>query len=183
MSSITKIFVAALLLSLTCPSQAADDNKGFAAYTWELNAAAGIDLPYDIWGTPGTFSTLALGAAYKVSEKGSIQLSTIYQHASTHDKAYTVDVGYGYELVAADFNTFFVAGLHYSHYALTVDHDSTGACVPENCLTDSGNHSGIFVGGGLQIPLSEFTPLRLSMKFFQNPQLWLLLEAGVGFRF
>lgn len=173
------IVLCCAILFWTLPTQA---QTRLASYKWEFGGTAGLNLPYDLWGTPGTLSTLGVFGAMKVNDKGSISLGAILQHADP-DRAYTAEALFRYELSSASVNAIFMAGLHYSYFSLDLDYDETGSCVPANCLTDSGSHTGIVVGGGLQIPLGNYTPFRLAMKFYQSPQIWLLLEAGIGFRY
>jgi len=168
------------ICSANKPSQA--QNAGFAPYTIEVTPYLGLNLPYDLWGTPGTFSTKALRAAYKFNEKALLRVGAVYQSAGA-DKVYTGDAVIGWELTTADLYTTFHVGFHFSRFNLDIDYDDEENCIPANCQTDSGNHSGIAVGAGLMIPISEKTPLRLGMTFYTNPQLWLLLEMGIGFRF
>jgi opacity protein-like surface antigen len=156
--------------------------SSFEPFTYEIEPVLGLNLPYDFWGTQGTLSMFGLRMAYAINEKSAIESGIFAQHADP-DRIYTFDVSYRYELETDVLNPFFNFGLHYSRVNFTVDHDSTGACIPANCQTDSGNKIGVLVGAGLQIPINSKLPLKLSMRFYKEPVLWLLLEAGLGFRF
>lgn len=153
-----------------------------ASYSMEISPIIGINLPYDLWGAD-TLNVLGLRGAYRLpSPTGAFESGILYHHNGA-DKAYTFDLAYRHELYTGFINGFFVVGAHFSRYSLTIDRDSAGNCVPVNCQTDSGNHTGVTYGGGLLVPIGETDPLRLGVRFYNNPQTWLLLEAGWGFRF
>ena len=157
-------------------------SEQFATYTFEVAPTLGITLPYDAWGTRGTLSMIGIRSALSISPQGSIEVSAIAHHAGP-DRAYSLDASYRYEMATDAINAYFTFGMHFTRVSFTVDYDENGACIPANCLTDSGNTYGVLIGGGLQVPISPMMPLRLGMRFQKNPTLWLLLEAGLGFRF
>ncbi len=160
----------------------AASGKALSAFTFEVTPGVGTNLPYDIWGTPGTMDVLSLRTAYAASPGGNIELGMLYQMAAD-DKAYTIDLGYRMDIPTDAFLAFFNIGYHVSKFELSVDYDDNGDCVPTNCLTDSGYHHGLNFGGGVFIPVSASRVIRLGMKFHKKPITWLLIEAGVGFRF
>jgi hypothetical protein len=152
------------------------------SYALEIAPLLGINLPYDLWGAQ-TLSVYGLRAGYRLpNPSGVAELGLLY-HTKVDDKAYTVDGAYRHEVYSNLLNGFFVIGLHYSLYDLTVDYNSSGECVPKNCKTDSGSHFGLTYGAGLLVPVGETEPLRLGVRYYRNPQTWLLLEAAWGFRF
>ncbi len=169
-------------LQTSVHSFAAGKKSTLTAFTIEVTPGLGTSLPYDIWGTPGTLDVISLRSAYALSPDSNIEVGVLYQMASD-DKAYTIDVGYRMDIPTEAFNAYFNLGYHVSHFDLSVDYDENGDCVPTNCRTDSGFHRGINFGGGVFVPISPTRVLRLGMKFHKNPITWLLIEAGVGFRF
>lgn len=151
-------------------------------YFLELTPAVGTNLPYDLWGTPGTFSVLGARAFAPIAAPNGIEAGFLYQYAGV-DKAYTVDLSYRFEIPTEAFLSYFNIGYHYSIFDLEIDYDENGACVPANCLTDSGDHHGFSFGAGVMAPLGTATIGKLGMRFYKNPITWLLLEAGLGIRF
>lgn len=156
-------------------------NEAKVDYKFEISPLVGKNLPYDLWGTPGTLSVYGLRAAVPLPT-GALEGGVLYQVEGT-DKAYTLDFGYRYDTYFETLNFVLDVGVHASKFSLTVDYDSLGACVPANCSTDSGTHMGYYFGGGLSVPLSPAVPLRLRMRFYKSPQVWLLLNAEVALRF
>lgn len=160
-------------------------SKGSGAlgnYTIEVTPTVGIMLPYDFWGIEGTLNTYGIQSAYSVNDTGAITLSALY-HSKDGDTGYTVDSGYRHEINSNLFHAYFDVGLHYSNFSLERDYDSEGNCVPANCRVDSGTYFGIYGGTGLVIPLGQSTLARFGFRFYNNPQAWVLLGAGIGFRF
>jgi hypothetical protein len=171
------VLAVGALLSSSAARSAVD-----SSYTIEFAPLLGINLPYDLWGAQ-TLSVYGLRTGYRLpNPTGVAELGLLY-HTKEDDKAYTIDAAYRHEVYSGFLNGFFVIGLHYSYYDLTTDYDSDGACVPKNCRTDSGSHSGLTYGGGLLVPVGETEPLRLGVRYYKSPQTWLLLEAAWGFRF
>lgn len=170
-------------MSLAPTSETQAQDAGLAPWTIEFSPVIGLNLPYDVWGTPGSLGVYGIRSAYSVTPESSAILGFLY-HTADPDTAFTVDALYRFELKADGLLPYFDVGLHYSKFSFEVDLDDTGACVPSSCATDSGVHTGIAIGGGLLIPLSPTMPLRLGMRFYKkNPFLFLLLEAEIGFRF
>jgi hypothetical protein len=155
---------------------------GLSPFTLEFTPGLGVNLPYDIWGTPGTMDVFSLRTAYSVNPGGNLELGFLY-HQASEDNAYTLDLGYRVDIPSDVFLAFFNVGYHISQFNLEPDFDENGDCVPSNCLTDSGIHHGLNFGGGIFIPITQTRALRLAMRFYKNPITWLLIEAGVGFRF
>lgn len=160
-----------------------------ANYTVEIQPFLGINLPYDLWGTPGTLKTVGLRSSYNLNGlggAGAIEGAFFLQHADP-DRAYTTDLGYRYDFVQEGLNAFFAIGFHYSYFKLDPDVNADGTCVlpgvDGQCLTDTGGHSGLFLGGGIMVPLTPNVPLKFGMRFYNGPQLWLHLEMGLGIRF
>lgn len=178
------------LIAAVCVTQARADTSLNTSYTFEITPHFGIDLPYDLWGTPGTLKTIGLRFAYNLAGAGgagALETAAIVQHADP-DRAYTFDLGYRYDFVQEGLNAFFSIGFHNSYFKLVADRKADGSCVVPNsagtaCLTDTGNYVGLFVGGGIMFPLAPSIPLKFAMRFYSKPQLWLLLEMGLGFRF
>ena len=156
-----------------------------AQFSFEVTPTIGKLLPYDLWGTPGTLTTYGLRTGYSLHQIGAagvLEASFLY-HDAKPDHAYTTDLGWNYEFAEQGLEVFFSIGFHYSYFSLKPDLDSDGNCVLSGCVTDSGPHSGVFLGGGLMIPLTATLPLRFAMRFYNKPQLWLLLETGLSIRF
>lgn len=181
--------LTSLLVSSFAHAEGNSSRQLNTSYTIELTPNLGINLPYDLWGTPGTLSTIGLRGAYNITSlggTGALELGAFVQHADP-DRAYTADAGYRYDFVQEGLNAFFGIGFHYSYFKLVADTNEDGSCVVASstgaCLTDSGAHSGIYVGGGIMMPLTPSIPVKFSMRFYNSPQLWLLLEMGMGFRF
>lgn len=153
-----------------------------SAYTFEITPFIGKNLPYDLWGTPDNLKIIGVRGAFRVpNPNGAIEASFFYHYAGP-DKAYTTDVSYRYEVYSNFLNGYFNIGVHFSRFSLEPDLDANGDCVLPGCVTDSGQHSGLTYGGGIMLPVGTY-PIRLGVRFYQNPQSWLLLEAGYGFRF
>jgi hypothetical protein len=153
-----------------------------ANYAFEIAPLIGKNLPYDLWGTPGTLNVLGIRGAVRLpNPSGAIESSFLYHHAGP-DKAYTFDLSFRHEIYTGFINGYFNLGAHYSRYSLEADRDGNGNCVIPGCLTDSGNHTGLTYGGGILLPIGEW-PIRLGVRFYQNPQSCLLLEASYGIRF
>lgn len=150
-------------------------------YKFEIAPLLGKNLPYDLWGTPGTLSVYGVRGAVPLPT-GALEGGALYQVEGA-DKAYTLDFGYRYDTYFETLNFVLDVGIHASKFSLTVDYDSNGVCVPTNCSTDSGTHMGYYFGGGLSVPLSPTMPLRLRMRFYKSPQVWLLLNAEIAIRF
>ncbi len=174
---ILKLLLIGLIVVLHAPAFSQGSSTGFAAYKLEFTPVIGKNLPYDLYGTPGTLSIIGLRSAYKVGA-GAVEVGAIVQH-NDPDRAYTFDANYRGEIMAQGLNAYFVAGIHYSRFILTSEERDD----PNNGLTDSGNYVGITFGGGLQVPLSSSMPLKLGMRYYFKPQYWLVLEAGIGIRF
>jgi len=171
------------LLALTftlwsSPFARAEETK---TYNFEVNAIIGKNLPQRIDGIPNTLTVVGAKLAYPIPS-GAIETSALYQFEGM-DKAYTATLGYRYETEFEKIGILFDAGLHYSHFDLTVDYTSTGACDPQNCHTDSGYELGAYLGGGLQLIAGSNVPVRFLMQFHKNPKVWLLLSTEVGYRF
>jgi hypothetical protein len=168
---------------LSSKSQAQKTSLALAPYTVEFSPVLGILLPYDIWGTPGTMNTVGIRSSYVLSPPdGAIEIGALY-HSAGVDRAFVIDASWRQEIALDFLLSYFSIGYHYSKWDLDIDYDAAGLCVPTSCQTDSGFHSGIKVGAGVQIPLGPTTPLKLGMIFYSGPQLILLLEAGLGIRF
>lgn len=178
-----KVLIAALFCLGFVSKTSNAQNKGveLAAYTLEITPLIGINLPYDLWGATGTLNVLGVQSALSINEAGAISVGALY-HYKTNDTAYTFDAGYRHEIKSLMFNAFFDIGLHYSQFNLEIDYDSDNNCIPANCLTDSGSHSGIYAGTGLIIPLAPMTLIRLGFRFYSNPQSWVMINAGLGIR-
>jgi hypothetical protein len=175
--------VLAVLIALRAPSaRAAQGASPFSPWTLEFTPIVGINLPYDIWGTPSTLSVLGLRSAYSINPQASVSLGAMF-HDGGVDKGYTVDALFRYEMNTEAGVAFFEVGIHDTYLVFDIDYDELGNCVPSNCQTDSGNHLGVAIGGGVQFPIGPMMPLRLAMHFYKEPTLWLLLEAGIGIRF
>ncbi len=151
-------------------------------YLFEIAPTLGTNLPYDSWGIPGTLSVIGVRGFVPISGPNGVEASVLYQSAGG-DTAYTIDASYRFEVPTEAFISFFNIGYHYSIFDLDVDYDAAGVCVPTSCATDSGTHQGIVFGAGVMAPLGTSTMGRLGMRFYKNPVTWLLLEAGLGFRF
>lgn len=172
---------SALVFCHKAYSQSSGGTAG-PGYQFEIAPLLGLNLPYDLWGTPGTLNIIGVRGAYRLpNPNGAIEGAALYHH-KLPDKAYTGEVAYRHEIYTNTLNGFFVFGFHYSKFDLEIDYDSNGDCVPANCKTDSGFHSGFTYGGGILFPVGEY-PIRLGVRFYQNPQNWLLLEIGYGVRF
>jgi hypothetical protein len=159
------------------------DNGLSNKYMIELAPLIGKNLPFDLWGAPGSLSAAGIRASGKPEDWfGAAEVSTFYQAAGS-DKAYSIEVAYRHEIYGALFNGYFSFGYHVSKFSLTTDYDSNGDCVLTNCGNDSGLHSGVTYGGGLLIPISDLNPLKLGIRYYQRPQTWVLLEMSYGVRF
>lgn len=181
----------ALALVLAQGAYAASAGGGaLADYTFEVTPLIGINLPYDLWGSSGTLTVYGIRGGYnldKLGGVGAIETSFLY-HKAGSDSAMTYDLGYLYDFQEYGVNAFFTAGFHYSKFSLSIDYDEgheddAAYCNPRNCQTDSGTYSGIYVGGGINVPINPRVPVRFGMRFYNNPQLWLLLDMGVSVRF
>lgn len=173
------------LFTLVAPMAALAESKGgssLGSYTIEIAPMVGINLPYDIWGIEGTLNVYGIQTAYSLNEADALTASVL-MHTKANDTAYTVDGGYRREINSALFHAFFDVGLHYSMFKLKTDYDSDGACIPSNCLTDSGTYIGIYGGSGIVIPFGTMTLARVGFRFYNNPQAWVLLSAGLGLRY
>lgn len=173
----------ALFSGLLFISTAHGQTGALAAYTIEVTPVVGLNLPYDIWGTPGTLNIIGIRSAYSLSPDSSVEVGFLYHH-KLPDSMTGFDIVYRKEMVAESMNTFFVIGAHFTKFNLSVDRDADGVCVPTTCATDSGTHAGFVIGAGINLPVNPSAPIRLGMRFYKkNPSLMLLLEAGVGIRF
>jgi len=152
-----------------------------ATYNFEVSPVLGRMLPYDINGASHTMPTYGLRVATPINS-GALEAGALYTIKGS-DKVYTGDFGYRYESSVESLNFILNLGVHYSKFSLSVDRNAAELCEPADCSTDSGGYFGLYFGGGLQLPLSPMIPLRLTMRFYKNPQIWLLLEAGLGVRF
>jgi len=153
-----------------------------ASYSFEIAPLIGINLPYDVYGADGLLNTYGVQAGLSLDGPSSVTVSGLY-HSKEGDWAWTVDGGYRHEINSALFNAFFDVGLHYSRFNLDVDRKADGTCIPASCATDSGSYVGIYLGSGIIIPLAPMTLARLGFRFYNNPQAWVLVSAGLGFRF
>jgi len=169
-------------MSVSATAQQSSKSELSGNYTFEIAPLVGKNLPYDLWGTPGTMSVIGVRGAFRLPNPHAAVESSIFYHHAGPDNAYTIDVSFRYELYSDFLNGYFNIGAHYSRYNLEPDLEADGSCVLTGCVTDSGNHSGLTYGGGVMLPLGEW-PLRLGIRFYQNPQSWLLLEASYGIRF
>jgi hypothetical protein len=179
------LLAATLFLGGGAPSFAQSRGGGstsLASYTIEIAPTIGIMLPYDIWGIESTMSSYGLQGAYSINDSGALT-SSIFYHKKDNDWGWTVDAGYRHEINSPLFHAYFDVGLHYTSLSLKVDRDSDGNCIPANCQTDSGTYAGLYGGSGLVIPLAPLTLARLGFRFYNNPQAWVLLSAGLGIRF
>jgi hypothetical protein len=176
--------LAAALLALASSREARTaENAVSGKYNVELAPLLGKNLPFDLWGVQGSLTAAGIRVSAKPENwAGAGEASTFYQAAGS-DKAYTVEVAYRHEVYGALFNGFFSLGYHVSKFSLTTDYDANGNCVLKNCGNDSGLHSGFSYGGGLLIPVSELNPLKLGIRYYQNPQTWVLIEMSYGLRF
>ena len=154
-----------------------------ADYAIEIMPFAAQNLPYDLWGTPGTLSVIGIRGAIRIGNPtGALEGSAFYHHASP-DEAYSIEAAYRHEVYSNGFiNGYFAIGIHYSRFQLEADRNTDGSCVLPGCQTDTGFHYGVTYGGGIMLPVGEY-PIKLGLRFYQNPQKWLLLEAGYGIRF
>ncbi len=164
-------------------SQKGNASEVSADYAIEIMPFIARNLPYDIWGTPGTLSVLGFRGAVRIANPtGALEGSIFYHHADP-DNAYTIEAAYRHEMYSSGFiNGYIVIGFHYTQINFEEDRNSDGTCVLPGCLTDSGPHYGITYGGGIMLPVGEY-PIKLGLRFYQNPQKWLLLEMGYGIRF
>ena len=170
-------------LALATPVLAASSgSSALANYTLEITPMIGINLPHDFWGVENTLNVYGVQGAYSVNEAGAVTASVLY-HAKDNDWAYTIDSGYRHEIASNLFNAYFDVGLHYSKFNLEIDRDSDGECIPSNCKTDSGSYVGLYAGSGLVVPLSPLTLARMGFRFYNKPQSWVLISAGLSFRF
>lgn len=163
--------------------------ESLAAFQYEITPLAGINLPYDLWATSGNFTVLGGRFGYNMTPlgiSGVLVAGGLYQYSGA-EKIYTFDLSYRYDFVAEGMNAFFTFGFHSSKFSLEpkVNEDGTYAVPDGNGggKTDSGQHGGLIIGGGILIPIKPNIPLEFGMRFYNNPQLWLLLEMGVSFRF
>ncbi len=151
-------------------------------YLIEVTPTLGRNLPYHVWGADNSLAVYGVRAATPLNNKGALEAGFLYSIGSG-DKARTFDFGYRYETVLSTINFILDVGLHISKFTLKTDYTSLGTCIPSDCSNDSGVAYGYYFGGGLQVPLSPQIPLRIRMRFYKNPSLWLLLEMGMGLRF
>jgi hypothetical protein len=178
---------AFLALSLLTPAFALAQRSGGgelnADYAVEIMPVVGKNLPYDLWGADdGLLSVFGLRSSLRLpNPTGSIEVSALAHH-KIPDKAYSGEIAYRHEVYSNFLNGFFNIGFHYSYFDLEADLESDGSCRLPGCVTDSGSHSGLSYGGGIMLPVGVY-PIKLGVRFYQNPQSWLLLEAGYGFRF
>jgi hypothetical protein len=179
----TLIFSLSLLASpLHAQKRGGGGEELSADYAIEIAPMIAMNLPYDLWGTPGTLNTLgARGSIRMANENGALEGAALYHHAG-EDNAYTIEAAYRFETYTGFLNGFFSIGLHYSVFNLEPDRNASGECVLDGCLTDSGQHYGLTYGGGIMLPTGQY-PVKLGIRFYQNPQQWLLLEAAYGIRF
>lgn len=163
--------------------QGGGDGQISADYLIEIMPFVAKNLPYDLWGTPGTLSVLGIRGAIRIGNpSGALEGSAFYHHASP-DVAYSLEAAYRHEVYSSGFiNGYFAIGMHVSLFQLEEDRDVNGNCVVAGCRTDSGTHYGVTYGGGVMLPVGEY-PIKLGLRFYQNPQRFLLLEAGYGIRF
>lgn len=179
--------VFATVMVGSCSSMAQDATINLIPYTFEIEPVIGTLLPRDIWGTPGTMSTVGIRSSYVISPPdGAFEASVLYHSAGStdlEDHAMMYDLSWRQDFKSDLLLAYFNIGMQYSKWNLDIDYDATGACDPANCLTDAGTYTGIRVGAGIIMPLGPNTPLRMAMTFYKGPQLILLLEAGVGIRF
>lgn len=173
---------ALALLSSIARAQSSGGGVTLSKYTLEITPVVGFALPYDIWGIEGTLNTYGGQAAYSVNDDGALTAGGLF-HQKSNDWAYTVDVGYRHEINSLLFHAYFDIGVHYSKFNLKIDYNSSGACVPANCRTDSGSYGGIYGGSGLVIPISSLTLVRGGFRFYNNPQAWVLITGGLSIRF
>ena len=151
-------------------------------YAIEIMPFVAKNLPYDSWGTPGTLSVLGIRGAIRIGNPtGALEGSIFYHHAGP-DTAYSVEAAYRHEMYTEGFiNGYIVIGMHFTQISFEADLDGAGNCVIAGCQTDSGPHYGVTYGGGIMLPVGEY-PIKLGLRFYQNPQKMLLLEAGYGIR-
>lgn len=152
-----------------------------ASYSYELEPVYSINLPKRILGREGTLQVLGLRSAFQTGS-GAVQFSLLAQHDDP-DRIYTIDSGYRFELQFQNLELLAMFGVHVSKFSISTKLDELGDCTTLDCQTDSGIKLGLYGGGGVQIPIQPNIPLRLSMRFYTNPSIWLLIELGVGFRF
>jgi hypothetical protein len=173
------------LVSLLTPLAAfAQDTAGPSSdYAIEFAPFVGKNLPYDLWGVDeGTLSVFGIRVSLRLpNPSGALEVST-FMHHKMPDKAYTGEVSYRHESYSGFLKGYFNIGLHFSYFSLEPDRNASGDCIIPGCATDSGSHSGLSYGGGILLPVGVY-PIKLGVRFYQNPQSWLLLEAGYGVRF
>jgi hypothetical protein len=171
--------VLLLIFSIfSLPSRAAE---GSSSYTFEIYPYFGVDLPNDIKGLQTTVKGGGVRGTYVINAPASLELGSFFWK-SGDDSGRTFDGGIYYE-IQSDIKAYFSAGLHYSTYAITVKYKTDGACVNQGCQTASGTHQGFYVGGGINVPISNTFPLKTGLRFYKGPNLWVLVDVGVGFRF
>lgn len=153
-----------------------------SSYSLELAAIYGINLPHSIVGHEGSYQVLGIRSAIPVGGQGALEAGLLVQHADP-DRIYTLDAGYRYEHPLEGLLLVGLAGLHFSKFIVEADVDEFGDCVLEGCATDAGYKIGAYAGGGLRLPLGAQMFLGFSSRFYLVPSLWLLLEAGLGYRF
>ncbi|MEO5668469.1 MAG: hypothetical protein ABIR96_10450 [Bdellovibrionota bacterium] len=174
----------ALLPGLAAAASQGGGGELNAAYSLEFMPFIGKNLPYDLWGAnDGLLSVFGLRSSYRLpNPTGSLEVS-VFIHHKMPDKAYTAEVAYRHEVYSSFLNGYFDIGVHFSYFDLKPDYKADGStCVLPGCVTDSGSHSGLSYGGGVMLPVGVY-PIKLGVRFYQNPQSWLLLEAGYGLRF
>ena len=179
---------AILALSLAFPGLAMGQDSGGGgslspAYTIEAMPFVGKNLPYDLWGAnDGLLNVFGLRASLRLpNPSGALEVSG-FMHHKIPDKAYTGEVAYRHEVYSGFLNGYFNIGIHYSYFSLEADREADGSCTLPGCQTDSGSHTGFSYGGGVMLPVGTY-PIKLGVRFYQNPQSWLLLEVGYGVRF
>lgn len=171
-----------LATSTSVWAQSKGSSGGLPPYAMEFTPIVGITLPYDVRGIAGTLNAYGLQAAYSINDSGALTASGFYQ-LKDNDTAITADAGYRHEINSALFHAFFDVGLHYSRFSLKEDRDANGACDPANCETDTGSHVGLYIGSGVAIPMGTSTLARIGFRFYNNPQAWVMLSAGLGLRY
>ena len=171
------IFLSAAFAS---HQSAAQNTSG---HRFSISPTLGLTIPYDFWGTPGTLGLYGVRAALVLPWSLRVSAASLYQKAGP-DWGLTHEAEVQYRIPNAVVEAIVALGMHYTLYRLKVDRDpTTGACVPANCKTDSGNYIGLVLGGGFFVPVWPRFPTFAMFRYHSNPTQWVTFETGVSWRF
>lgn len=178
------IYVCIFLSALCCPciSLSQESGGGASGPIFEPEALAGINVHNDLLGLQGVLYVYGVRSGfYAFSPENKLMAGFLY-HTRKNDKAYTSEVNLRHSSRVAKIPTFLDLGAHVSLYQIKLDYKSDGSCVQQGCETDRGNYAGFFVGGGITLPFGA-VPLRMSLRYYQSPSFWFLVDASVGTAF